>query len=199
MSRTKGERTREEVVKQAAALFNQHGYRGASISDIMAATGLQKGGIYRHFASKEALALAAFRFATDKMRERFSAALEGKTAARARLAAIIGVYARIPVDPPVPGGCPILNAAVEADDDNPELRAEAQRVMTELKQYLKSILREGQQSREFARGLDLEATASVLIVQLEGAVMLSKLYGSQAPMRHVLGHLERWLDSLAPQ
>ena len=127
MSRTKGERTREELVKQAAALFNQHGYRGASISDIMAATGLQKGGIYRHFASKEALGLAAFRFATDQMRERFTTALEGKTAARARLAAIIGVYARIPVDPPVPGGCPILNAAVEADDDNPELRRARER------------------------------------------------------------------------
>ena len=34
MASSKGERTRADVIEQAAALFNQHGYRGASISDL---------------------------------------------------------------------------------------------------------------------------------------------------------------------
>src|SRR3954471_15205930 len=97
---SKGARTREQLVEQAAALFNQHGYHGVSMSDVMAATGLEKGGIYRHFASKEELSLAAFAFATDKMQERFTAALAGKEGALDRLNAIVAVYARIPTDPP---------------------------------------------------------------------------------------------------
>ena len=56
---SKAEKTKENIVKQAAALFNQKGYSGSSISDIMQATGLQKGGIYNHFNSKEELALEA--------------------------------------------------------------------------------------------------------------------------------------------
>jgi TetR/AcrR family transcriptional regulator, transcriptional repressor for nem operon len=193
---SKGARTREQVVEQAAALFNQHGYHGASISDVMQATGLKKGGIYRHFASKEELALAAFAFATDKMRQRFSEALAGKTSSLERLRAIVGVYARIPKDPPVPGGCPILNASVESDDDNPALRVEAQRVLDGLKQLLCSILREGEKLGQLRVGLNQEATADVLIAQLEGAVMLSKLYGTDAPMQHTVKHLEAWLTSL---
>ena len=49
----KGERTREEIIQQAAVVFNRQGFAGASISDIMRETGLEKGGIYNHFASKE--------------------------------------------------------------------------------------------------------------------------------------------------
>lgn len=191
---TKGARTREQVVEQAAALFNQFGYRGASISDVMAATGLKKGGIYRHFASKEALALAAFVYATEKMKARFVAALAGKTGAVERLQAIIAVYARIPEDPPVPGGCPILNAAIEADDGDPQLKAEAQRVLSGLKQSVRGIVRQGQQDGELSKALDPEAFANVFVAQLEGAVMLAKLYEARAPMRHVVQHLTSWIE-----
>jgi TetR/AcrR family transcriptional regulator, transcriptional repressor for nem operon len=194
---SKGARTREQVIERAAALFNQHGYHGVSISDVMEATGLEKGGIYRHFASKEELALAAFAFAIDKMRERFDAALADANTALERLEAILAVYARIPMDPPVPGGCPILNAAVEADDSNPELKAEAQRVLGDLKRRLRAIVRQGQEAGELRPDLDLEAFANVFVAQLEGGVMVSKLLGSQAPMRHVVEHLSSWLEGFA--
>src|SRR5271168_901917 len=57
---TKGEQTRRKIVAAAAPIFNQHGYEGSSLADLMAATGLKKGGIYRHFSSKEKLAAEAF-------------------------------------------------------------------------------------------------------------------------------------------
>src|SRR6266436_9707452 len=52
----KGEQTRREIIRKAAPIFNQKGYDGAALSDLMRATGLEKGGIYRHFASKQELA-----------------------------------------------------------------------------------------------------------------------------------------------
>ena len=193
---TKGERTREQLVEEAAALFNQHGYHGASISDIMQATGLKKGGIYRHFASKEELAVAAFRLATERMAERFQAALAGKRGALEQVRAIMSVFERIPYDPPVPGGCPMLNVTVDADDGNPELLAEARLVMNGLKRRLRAILREGQQQGELGGALDVDSAAHVIIAQLEGAVMLCRLYDSRAPMRDAIAHLEDWLSRL---
>src|SRR5215813_8035692 len=59
----KGEATRREIIEKAAPIFNQKGFEGASLSDLMAATGLEKGGIYRHFESKEELAAEAFDYA----------------------------------------------------------------------------------------------------------------------------------------
>src|SRR5258708_11638464 len=59
----KGEQTRQEIIRKAAPLFNQRGYDGAALSDLMEATGLEKGGIYRHFDSKQQLAAEAFDYA----------------------------------------------------------------------------------------------------------------------------------------
>ncbi|HXM48600.1 MAG TPA: TetR family transcriptional regulator [Pyrinomonadaceae bacterium] len=42
----KGEQTRQEIIRKAAPIFNQKGYDGAALSDLMRATGLEKGGIY---------------------------------------------------------------------------------------------------------------------------------------------------------
>jgi len=56
----KGEYTRQETIRKAAPIFNRRGYSGAALSDLMRATGLKKGGIYRHFESKQELAGDAF-------------------------------------------------------------------------------------------------------------------------------------------
>ena len=52
----KGEATRQDIIRKSAPIFNRKGYSGAALSDLMRATGLEKGGIYRHFESKEELA-----------------------------------------------------------------------------------------------------------------------------------------------
>src|ERR1700732_766746 len=56
----KGDETRQEIIHKAAPIFNRKGYSGAALSDLMRATGLKKGGIYRHFESKQELAVDAF-------------------------------------------------------------------------------------------------------------------------------------------
>src|ERR1700674_3944665 len=56
----KGEETRQENIPKAAPNFNRKGYSGAALSDLMRTTGLEKGGIYRHFESKQELAVDAF-------------------------------------------------------------------------------------------------------------------------------------------
>jgi AcrR family transcriptional regulator len=52
--------TRERIVDEAMHLFSQHGYAATSIAKIEAAAGLTPGagGLYHHFASKEAVLAA---------------------------------------------------------------------------------------------------------------------------------------------
>jgi TetR/AcrR family transcriptional regulator, transcriptional repressor for nem operon len=190
----RGLRTREHIIAQAAALFNRKGFAGASVSDVMEATGLKKGGIYRHFESKEALAVEAFDYSIQRMAERFVAALDGKESARERLSAILGVYSRIPEDPPVPGGCPILNASVEHDDGNPLLRAHAREAMDGLRRLIRNTLRRGVEKGEVRPGVDAEAVASMIAASLEGGVMLARLYDDPVQMRNVTVHLQGYLE-----
>jgi AcrR family transcriptional regulator len=160
----------------------------------MAATGLQKGGIYRHFESKEQLALESFDYAVQVMTDRFRDALDGKRTALERLHAIISIFAEIPTNPPVPGGCPVMNAALENDDGNPALRARARDAMDGLRALVVRVAKGGIQRGEVRREVDPDDLASVLISTLEGAVMLSKLYDDPAHVRRAVAHLERYLD-----
>jgi TetR/AcrR family transcriptional repressor of nem operon len=56
---TKGERSRQKIVETAAVLFNQKGFTGCSMGDIVAASGLEKGTLYGHFSTKEELTILA--------------------------------------------------------------------------------------------------------------------------------------------
>src|SRR5512136_946643 len=59
-ARKDGSRTRDQIIDEALQIFSVKGYYNTSISDILAATGLTKGGLYGHFASKEELWGAAY-------------------------------------------------------------------------------------------------------------------------------------------
>ncbi len=50
--RARGEATRERVLAAARPLFGERGYEGASIEAVLEASGVARGALYHHFASK---------------------------------------------------------------------------------------------------------------------------------------------------
>jgi AcrR family transcriptional regulator len=48
---TKGESTKKMIIDTAAGLFSKKGFKDVSMTDICEATGLSRGGLYRHFSS----------------------------------------------------------------------------------------------------------------------------------------------------
>ena len=192
----KGEQTRQRIVAQAAPVFNTYGYSGTSMAELTKATGLEKGGIYNHFPSKEALALAAFDYAVSVIGERLAAAVTGRDGAVARLRAIVEFFAAYIDSPPVAGGCPILNTAVEADDTEPALRARAQAAMTDLQKLIGVTVKQGVVAGELRPEVDPRVVATILTATLEGAIMLGRLYQDTAPMQHIVNHLTEYIDTL---
>ena len=192
----KGERTRKSIVEKSAPVFNTKGYFGTSMSDLVRETGLQKGGIYNHFSGKEELALEVFDHAINIMRARFRSALEEREGTIERLFAVIDVLSDLVDNPPVAGGCPILNTAVESDDTTPELKERARGAMTDWQRLIGSITKRGVQSGELPPETDPYEMASVVTATLEGAVMLSRLYDDPTHMSRAVGHLKEYLSSL---
>ena len=78
----KGGETRQRIIDAAAGCFMQRGYAGTSMSDLIAAAGLTKGGFYFHFASKRDVAVEVVRTRQEAMRaEVFATAGEHDRAA----------------------------------------------------------------------------------------------------------------------
>src|SRR6202043_3450687 len=143
----KGENTRREIIRKSAPIFNQKGYDGAALSDLMRATGLEKGGIYRHFASKQELAGEAFDHAWKlAMEARFERTQEIPNTVD-RLRQIVRNFRdrRAGV---IPGGCPLLNTAIDSDDRNPQLRAKARQALSSWLDRLQVIAEEGKRRGE---------------------------------------------------
>ncbi len=191
---TKGEETRERIIAKVAPLFNQQGYNGASLADIMTVTGMKKGGIYNHFAGKDELALAAFDYNWGLLRERYDQALAAVgNSPTAQLFAAIEVHASFANHPPTAGGCPLLNTAIESDDGHPLLRVRAQEAITYWRTLLKRIVVNGIVAGDFTPTADPEAIATIVISTLEGGVMLSMLYQSPDYLRTAATHLRAYV------
>ena len=190
----KGERTRQEIIRKAAPIFNQRGYDGAVLSDLMRATGLEKGGIYRHFESKQQLAGEAFEHAWKMaMDARFEGTQEIPNTVD-RLKQIVRNF-RDRRAGLVPGGCPLLNTAIDSDDGNPWLRAKARRALTWLLDHLQSIAEEGRKRSEVRSDVDSAKLATLIASTLEGSLMVSRLQRKDDALGLACHHLEEYLET----
>ncbi|AFY34575.1 TetR/AcrR family transcriptional regulator [Calothrix sp. PCC 7507] len=193
---SKGEETKTRIIQKAAELFNQQGYAGSSIADIMRVTGLQKGGIYNHFQSKDELALQAFEYAIACVSQRTRTALRSQRHAIERLKAMIDISRSYLNNPPIKGGCPLLNTAVESDDAYPALRDRAQKAMDSWRHLICHVIENGMKKGEIQPKIDADEIATIIIVTLEGAIMMSKLYGDDIHMQRAINHLHQYIDNL---
>ena len=191
----KGEQTREMILERAAELFNQQGYFGASLSDLMRETGLEKGGIYNHFRGKDELALEAFDYACKVVWQSVEEELAGKVNAADRLLAMLVAYRRLIEDPPFAGGCPLLNTAVESDDAHPALRERTREAMTRWRKWIQKTVSHGIAAGEIRPETDADTLASIVIATVEGAVMLSKLYDDPVHIHRAVDHLTGYINA----
>jgi AcrR family transcriptional regulator len=192
---SKAEQTRENIIKQAAELFNQKGYSGSSISDIMRATGLQKGGIYNHFKSKDDLALEAFDYAYRLVSQRVWEAVRKENSAIERLQALVSVYLDYLENPPIAGGCPILNTAVESDDAHPALRDRVRDAVNNWHSLICRIIQKGIAKGEIQPSVEPDVVATIVISTIEGAIMMSKLYRDPIYLERAINHLQDYIKS----
>lgn len=190
------DQTKETILKKSGILFNTQGYKATSISDITNATGLTKGAIYRHFRNKQNLEketlfhLSLIMFSRLRIRIK-----EGKTAGD-KLRAIFRYFDTYITKPEVKGGCPLLNAAIEADDAHPVLRKEALKVLDILRDSVTTIVQNGIKYNQLKKNIDIEGFATLVIASLEGAIMMSKLRGNNDDIRRIIVFLEKELREI---
>ena len=190
------EATKETILKKSGALFNTQGYKSTSISDITDATGFTKGAIYRHFESKDDLEIETLSYLSSLMFEKLRDRIKEKATAGDKLRSIFHFFESYISNPPVKGGCPLLNAAVEADDSNPALRKAALKILNGLREAIVAMLTNGIKYKQIKPGIDKEYYATIIIASLEGAIMMSKLMDNDDDVKRMVKHLDKQIAEI---
>jgi AcrR family transcriptional regulator len=189
---TKGERSRQKIVETAAILFNQKGFTGCSMGDIVAASGLEKGTLYGHFSTKEELALLAFDYAWKDTSDKRLRKIDTVSNAVDKLKLHIDNYVNTPS---FPGGCPLLNFAVDADNGNLALRTRVRKALKGWEDLLAKIVEDGQSSGEIDPDIDPHSVANLVISTLEGSTVLARINKRSAALGDAQKHLGLYLET----
>lgn len=188
------EATKETILKKSGVLFNTSGYKATSISEITDATGFTKGAIYRHFESKDILERETMAYLSGQMFEKVRGVIKAAGTAGDKLRAIFNFFESYISHPPFKGGCPLMNAAIEADDAHPGLKKEALKTLTILRESVVHILTQGIEKKQIKSGIDKEFFATLIIATLEGGIMMSKLENNDQDIRRIIKHLRSQLE-----
>ncbi len=180
----KSEKTRQLIIEKSASLFNQNGYAGTSIQDIMAATGLTKGGIYGNFKKeggdkkgvKEEIAIAAFGYAVKVVNAEVQKRTFVIENSLDKLKAVVYFYKERVMNPPVEGGCPLLNTSIDCDNSIPKLQKNVVKAMQYWQERIIKTLEKGKKAGQVKKEVNSEDFATLFIGTLEGGILMSKIF-----------------------
>lgn len=193
---TKAEKTRETIIEKVSVVFNKQGYYGTSLSDLIKVTGLSKGSIYGNFKDKEEVAIEAFKYNINKLKDSFRSQISMYTNSVDKLLAYTEVYHRDIDEHIERGGCPLLNTMVEADDTGGELKVMAVRIIKDWKKRIVSLVEEGLENDEIKPGTDPDVIADLMISIFEGASILTKNTKDKSFINNGLKHIHSMLLSI---
>lgn len=187
------ENTKENIIRASSVLFNKKGYSGSSISAIMDATGLKKGGIYNHFSGKEEIAFQAFDYSFKKVSRIVYKETMKSNDPISRIQNMFEAFKKLALDSPIEGGCPVMNTSIESDDTNPRLQKRVREAMKQWQDFLTRLLKEAQKEGKLSVELDSMDTSDFIIASLEGGIMMSKMFEDPKYMNTIISNLSLFL------
>jgi TetR/AcrR family transcriptional regulator, transcriptional repressor for nem operon len=182
------------IIEKAAPLFNKNGYAGTSLSDIMKATGLAKGGLYGNFKNKDEIAAMTFDYAFTKIKTAIIQKLSTISSSQEKLFGILDFYSTYITNPPISGGCPLLNTSVEADDSFPFLKKRARAAQNEMLESLVKIFQEGKKNGELKNTTQPQREGEMMYALIEGGIVMAKINDNPAILNRILDRIREHIE-----
>lgn len=184
---------RTRILDAAADMFQNRGYNGTSMHDLMDAIGVSGGALHHHFPTKKSLALAiiADRVAPTVRETWIEPVRTSSSLGRGVASVFAGIISAIEVRGSVLG-CPLNNLALELALADPELRDAIQKVFAEWQAVIAERIGATRGGARLNRGKRASAAAFIVAVY-SGAMNLAKANQSALPLRDAAGALSQWL------
>jgi len=164
----------DEVVDLAIALFRQRGFGATSIADLVEATGLTRGSLYKAFTDKKSVYVAAFERYTRLGHERIQAIADGDGTGRERIARLLAHYLEQSRGEPGRLGCLVVATGLEATVMDPDIARMFEQALKHLERTLSKLIRLGIEDHSIHADLNAEAAAQALLCFLQGLRVVGK-------------------------
>jgi TetR/AcrR family transcriptional repressor of lmrAB and yxaGH operons len=160
-------------------LFSQRGYHGTGLQDILEAGGAPRGSLYFHFPKgKEQIGEAAVQLGTEGVREFITGAAQTSGNVQAFLVKLARGMAANLERSGYSEGCPVATTALETAAQSDVLGRAARTAFQTWEQEIKrALISFGMKANKADR------TATAVLSQLEGALLLARTYRSLEPMQ----------------
>lgn len=192
--------TRETILDAAFWEIYRHGFQAASLSNILAKTGLTKGALYHHFPAKQQLGLAVvdevIRQRLDKM---IFKPLRESTDPIRTLQEVFSNRAEKSTPDLVALGCPLNNLMQEMSPLDKEFKQHLAAVLTTWQDTVREALLRGQKQGQVRTQVDTHAAALFIVSAFEGCISISKNLQSPQELKLCMQQLEGYLESLRAQ
>ena len=179
-------RTRKRILEHAAEVFARDGYQGTSLNRIIRESGLTKGAFYFHFESKEALALATFRYTQERFLGQMVERAGRQENGLAALAEMLRTRARLLREEPTLEALLRIGAELGATA-GPKSEFRAFQDLT-LGQFAE-LVRRGQTEGVIRSELDAHATAETIFAAMIGTDRVSRIVSGRADLEERTEHL----------
>lgn len=190
---SKGELTREKILADATRVFHRKGFLTTTVNDLLGASGVTKGNLYFHFASKEAVGLEVLSRASKGFRQFLADALQGETPG-ARLERFFCQALDRNCRKGFVGGCLFGNTALETSDTAPMFAEPVSEVFVEWIDTLRTTIEAAQAGRQVRQDLPAAQLAELIVAAIEGGIMQSRLTKDPGPLTRTFESLRVLLD-----
>lgn len=181
----KGERTREHILKTTRSILVAQGFHNTTINDIIRATGVKKGNLYYHFASKEEIGIAVLQDASREFLRFLEDSFQGPTACAKVINSCQAIFLEQQKNNFV-GGCLFGNAALEMSDSNRRFAAVIQDVFSQWCNKLAGALMQAGESGCLAASLPPHLLAKAIVATMEGGIMMARVSKDPADLADCL-------------
>lgn len=169
------------------------GVAGTTVSDIVGATRMAKGSLYVHFANKEELTYSVVDYNLKLFVDRTTAVINQFESAKDKFFALLD-YLSDPLNPPVAGGCPMMNFGTEADDTSPVIREKVSKVVCDMQESMSDILEKGVKDGEFKPDWDYDTFAAKAYAMVEGGILIARVTRDITKMKVLVGILKKEIE-----
>jgi len=190
---TKAERTRQFIIEKSAPIFNAKGMSGTTMSDVMEATKMAKGGLYGHFESKDELSYVVVDYNLKKLVEKVEQAIGRANTVKEKLFAYLDVF-KNPLQFPVEGGCPMLNFGVESDDTNLIVRKKVKNMIEGSLKKTTSLIQYGIENGEFKETFNAKEFSIKMLALMEGGTLMGRVLNTNSQMTVIINILKKEIE-----
>jgi AcrR family transcriptional regulator len=195
--KVKGVLTRQKIVEKSLQLFSVKGYYNTSVSDILEATGLTKGGLYGHFKSKEEIWHAVYDKAVAIWRVLVFNGIREIEDPIVRIERLIENDMRDYLGGDVfEGGCFFLNMLVELSGQSANMSRQILKGYVQFSRLMRDWLQEAGEKGILKQGLNYRDIASFIVISLNGASAIYTASRDANIWQQTTVQLNHYLNSL---